>query len=192
MLLSNAVIAAQAGRAGLKVTDSHAFGADYARTCAAWNERLNRTAGRARRLGLDDRFLRSWRFTSGSPRRRLRPARPTWCRWNCAMPEPERIWIIGASDGIGAALARTWAARGARLVLSARSADRLRDLCAELGPGHVVLPLDVSDRKTVDAAAEAIGRIGPLDRVVHLAAIYDPGKIADLTPRPRPTSSRST
>lgn len=98
------------------------------------------------------------------------------------MPEAQTIWIIGASDGIGAALAREWAARGARLILSARSAGRLKDLAATLGPDHVALPLDVGDRASLDSAAERVAQIGPLDRVVHLAAMYDPGKIAVLDP----------
>jgi len=98
------------------------------------------------------------------------------------MLEPETIWIVGASDGIGAALARSWAARGARLVLSARSRDRLEDLAASLGPEHLAIALDVTDRSSIDAAAAKIARIGPLDRAVHLAALYDPGKIADLDP----------
>ncbi|WP_050523617.1 SDR family NAD(P)-dependent oxidoreductase [Pseudorhodobacter wandonensis] len=98
------------------------------------------------------------------------------------MPKAETIWIIGASDGIGAALAREWAGRGARLVLSARSVERLEELTASLGPDHVAVPLDVSDRKTLIDAAQKISEIGPLDRVVHLAAIYDPGKIAELSP----------
>jgi short-subunit dehydrogenase len=94
----------------------------------------------------------------------------------------ELIWIIGASEGIGAALARQWADSGARLVLSARSGDRLEDLASSLGEDHIALPLDVSDRSILDAAARQIARIGPLDRVVHMAAMYDPGKIADLDP----------
>lgn len=98
------------------------------------------------------------------------------------MPEAETIWLIGASDGIGAALAREWAGRGARLVLSARSATRLQELAFSLGAGHVALPLDVSDRKTLIGAAEKLAQIGPLDRVVLLAAIYDPGKITELDP----------
>ncbi|MDF1856570.1 SDR family NAD(P)-dependent oxidoreductase [Pseudooceanicola sp.] len=98
------------------------------------------------------------------------------------MPEAETIWIIGASDGIGAALARDWAQRGARLILSARSAERLEDLAASLGPAHLALPLDVSNRESLVAAAAQIARIGPLDRVLHLAAMYDPGKIAALNP----------
>lgn len=98
------------------------------------------------------------------------------------MPEVETIWIIGASDGIGAALAREWAGRGARLILSARSVGQLEELAKSLGDDHVVLPLDVSDRESLVAAAETIAGIGPLDRVVHLAAMYDPGKVADLDP----------
>lgn len=98
------------------------------------------------------------------------------------MHSGETIWIIGASDGIGAALAREWAARGARLVLSARSTERLKEMAAQLGPQHISVPLDVSDRASLDEAATKIAAFGPLDRVVHLAAIYDPGKIAELDP----------
>lgn len=98
------------------------------------------------------------------------------------MPKRETIWIIGASDGIGAALARAWAGEGARLILSARSEGALQDLAASLGPDHVALPLDVADRSSLAAAAETIASIGPLDRVVHLAAMYDPGKVAELDP----------
>ena len=98
------------------------------------------------------------------------------------MPKPERIWIIGASDGIGAELARAYAAQGAQLVLSARSQDRLEALAAELGAGHIVLPMDVGDRVSVDAAEAQIAAAGRLDRLVHLAALYDPGRIEDLDP----------
>ncbi|MBB5723952.1 short-subunit dehydrogenase [Loktanella ponticola] len=99
------------------------------------------------------------------------------------MPKSETIWIIGASDGIGAALAREWAKQGATLILSARSEEPLEKLAADLGPDHVALPLDVSDRDSLDAAASKIADLGQVDRVVHLAAIYDPGKIADLDPK---------
>ncbi|OIQ31485.1 MAG: cyclopropane-fatty-acyl-phospholipid synthase [Alphaproteobacteria bacterium MedPE-SWcel] len=65
MLLSNKVIADQAARAGLRVTDTHAFGGDYARTCALWNDRLTQKSDRVRRLGYDDCFLRNWQFYLG-------------------------------------------------------------------------------------------------------------------------------
>ena len=96
------------------------------------------------------------------------------------MPSTETIWIIGASDGIGAALAREWSRRGARLILSARSKDKLNDLVAELGQDHVAVPVDVADRDSVTRAVETIAKLGPLDRIIHLAATYAPGKVMDL------------
>lgn len=98
------------------------------------------------------------------------------------MSKGELIWIIGASDGIGAALAKAWAAKGARLVLSARSEDKLKELAQSLGGDHDVVPLDVADRASLEAAAQRLRELGPLDRAVHLAAIYDPGKVSALDP----------
>jgi len=92
----------------------------------------------------------------------------------------ELIWIIGASEGIGAALARYWAKHGARLILSARSETRLSALATELGSKHLALPLDILDPNQIKAAADKLAHLGPLDRVIHLAAQYDPGKIADI------------
>lgn len=65
MLLSNAVIADQAKRAGLTVTNNHAFGSEYARTCAIWNDRLTQKSDRIRQLGYDESFLRNWQFYLG-------------------------------------------------------------------------------------------------------------------------------
>lgn len=98
------------------------------------------------------------------------------------MHNTETIWIIGASDGIGAALAEEWAKRGARLILSARSADQLHELATSLGTEHFALPMDVSDSQSRMAAVREISGIGPLDRIVHMAAIYDPGNIAEIDP----------
>ena len=95
---------------------------------------------------------------------------------------PEVIWIIGATEGIGEALARAWASRGARLILSARSSEKLDRLIAELGSQHIAIPLDVGERSTIAAAADQISHIGPLDRIIHLAALYDPGKVAEIDP----------
>jgi cyclopropane-fatty-acyl-phospholipid synthase len=66
MLLSDAMIAEQAQRAGLKVTDNHAFGHDYGRTCALWNQRFDAMTGRIKRLGYDDKFLRNWQYYLGT------------------------------------------------------------------------------------------------------------------------------
>ena len=98
------------------------------------------------------------------------------------MPEIETIWIVGASDGIGAALAREYADRGARLVLSARSEGRLDALAESLGPQHVAVPVDVGERASVEDAADRIAPLGPIDRVINLAAIYDPGRTTEIDP----------
>lgn len=88
----------------------------------------------------------------------------------------KRYWLIGASDGLGAALARKLSAAGAHLVLSARSEDKLRDLAAGLSGRADVVPCDVSDRAAVEAAAQAAGDI---DGMVFLAGVYWPQRAQD-------------
>lgn len=65
MLLSDAVIADQAQRAGLAVRASHGFGPDYARTCAHWSARLTQQSANVKKLGYGDEFLRNWQFYLG-------------------------------------------------------------------------------------------------------------------------------
>jgi dehydrogenase/reductase SDR family member 7 len=72
------------------------------------------------------------------------------------------IWITGASSGIGEALAREFAGRGARLVLSARNETELKRVledCIAAGASaenFLVLPLDVADEAAMPAALEAV------------------------------------
>lgn len=83
----------------------------------------------------------------------------------------KRYWLVGASDGLGAALAQVMSRAGVHVILSARSEEKLTSL-AETLPGPVtVQPVDVSDAASVAAAAEAIGEI---DGVVFLAGVYWP------------------
>ncbi len=80
-------------------------------------------------------------------------------------------WLVGASEGLGAALAHELSAAGANVVLSARSADRLESLAGELpGPARIEA-LDVTDETALAAAAE---RIGEIDGVVQMAGVYWP------------------
>ncbi|ARO14674.1 cyclopropane-fatty-acyl-phospholipid synthase [Ketogulonicigenium robustum] len=58
----NAIIAHLAARAGLSLQTSHSFGADYARTCRQWRDRLLGNSDRLRQLGYDARFVRGWQF----------------------------------------------------------------------------------------------------------------------------------
>lgn len=77
------------------------------------------------------------------------------------------VVITGASAGIGAALARSLAHRGARLVLAARRLDRLQKLNAELGGQHLVLRCDISKPTDCRALISAtVDRYGRLDTLV--------------------------
>ena len=90
----------------------------------------------------------------------------------------EHIWIIGASSGIGEALARLLASEGAHVTLSARNVDALERLARELPPANA-LPLDVADFDAFkQAAAQAFSQ--KLTRVIFLAALYDPMPLAAL------------
>ncbi|WP_353218287.1 SDR family NAD(P)-dependent oxidoreductase, partial [Sandarakinorhabdus sp.] len=63
--------------------------------------------------------------------------------------------VTGASGGIGSAIARSLAARGARVALSGTRADALAAVAADCGPDAVVLPCDLSDAAAVDALVPA-------------------------------------
>jgi NADP-dependent 3-hydroxy acid dehydrogenase YdfG len=85
----------------------------------------------------------------------------------------KRWWLVGASEGLGRAVAEVMSRAGCDLILSARNGDRLDELVATL-PGRArALPLDVSDRAAVEQAA---ADIGPLDGMVYLAGVYWPMK----------------
>ena len=93
-----------------------------------------------------------------------------------------RLWIIGASAGIGAALARMLAGYGAHLILSARDEEALAALAADCGGAHV-LPLDLARPETLAEAAKTLSLKGtPLDAIICTAALYDPGRVADIDP----------
>src|SRR3954452_7100805 len=81
-----------------------------------------------------------------------------------------RIWLTGASSGIGAALARELADRGAVVAISARSADKLREVAG--GRMHVQ-PLDATARAATVAAGAAVREaLGGLDVAVLNAGTW--------------------
>ena len=86
------------------------------------------------------------------------------------------IWILGASSGIGAALAKELADRGAILALSARREEKLEELAKTLaGENHIIAPLDVSDPASIKAAQDHILAQAPhIDSAIFMAAIYSP------------------
>lgn len=80
-------------------------------------------------------------------------------------------WLVGASEGLGRALALQMSLAGCALVLSARDAGKLQALAAELPNPARVVPCDVSDRASVLTAAQDAG---PVDGLVWLAGVYWP------------------
>jgi len=68
-----------------------------------------------------------------------------------------RVWLVGASAGIGAALAQRLAQRGARVAVSARSAQALQALGLSDG---LVLPCDATDAVALQSVHRAIIRPG--------------------------------
>ncbi|NDR59263.1 SDR family NAD(P)-dependent oxidoreductase [Aliiruegeria sabulilitoris] len=79
-------------------------------------------------------------------------------------------WLVGASEGLGRALAKELAQEGANLVVSSRNAARLEALVAEI-PGAWAVPMDVTDSASVRRAAETVR---PIDGVIFNAGAYDP------------------
>ncbi len=66
------------------------------------------------------------------------------------------VFVTGASAGFGAAIARRFAADGARVIIAGRRDERLRQLAAELGPRALPVTLDVRDPAAIDAALSAL------------------------------------
>ena len=92
-----------------------------------------------------------------------------------------RVWIVGASSGIGAALAVELDARGARLALSARSAKGLQQVASGLRDA-LVLPLDVTDAGAfTPAMLQLLDAWGGVDLVILNAGTYLPLRAWDLT-----------
>ena len=83
-----------------------------------------------------------------------------------------RVWLVGASTGIGAALAQALAGHGARLALSARSAEKLEALAC---PGALRLPCDATDAASLAQARQSLlAAWGGIDLVIYLAGDYTP------------------
>jgi short-subunit dehydrogenase len=80
------------------------------------------------------------------------------------------VWVVGASRGIGAALAREMQSRGARIAITARGES---DLEAVSAGDMTVVPTDVTDRAGLDAAAQRVrDELGDIDIAVLNAGFW--------------------
>jgi dehydrogenase/reductase SDR family member 7B len=89
------------------------------------------------------------------------------------------IWITGASSGIGLALAQSYAQRGASLVLSARSLDKLEEIRQSLPnpEKHLVLPLDLMDSSNFsEKVAQVISHFGRIDVLINNGGVSQRGE----------------
>ena len=91
--------------------------------------------------------------------------------------------VTGASTGIGRATAELLAARGARVAVFSRGAERLHDLVSRHEGRMLAVSGDIADAEAVDRLfAECEARFGGCDLLVNNAGMIDPKPMIDTTP----------
>lgn len=95
----------------------------------------------------------------------------------------ERVWFVtGASTGFGRELAEKVLAQGDRVVATARRPEQLADLAGQYGKTCLAQALDVTDRKSIDAAvAAALAKFGRVDVLVNNAGFGLAGAIEEAS-----------
>jgi len=91
----------------------------------------------------------------------------------------KRVWITGASSGIGAALAEAFAGEGARLVLSGRRREALGEVAARVQHDAMILPFEATDWA---ALPEIVAPAGDIDVLVNNAGISQRSLAIDTRP----------
>jgi short-subunit dehydrogenase len=104
------------------------------------------------------------------------PLNPPITDWNNV-----RVWIIGASTGIGAALAKALLEKNARVAVSSRKADVLQTLVTGHEKNSLVLPLDLTATEQISAAQnELVKNWGGYDVVLYVAGDHKPMRAWDF------------
>jgi short-subunit dehydrogenase len=107
-----------------------------------------------------------------------------------------RVWIIGASTGIGASLAEQLAELGARIIISGRNRENLDIVatkCRQVNPENnlLVLPFDACDTNATNlAVSEANSNWHGVDLVIYNAGTYEATRVDSLTPESAEQSLR--
>ncbi len=101
--------------------------------------------------------------------------------------DSKTIVVTGVGDGLGRECAASALRHGARVVLAARSADKLTSIAADLDPGGervAVVPTDITDAGSCEAlAAAAASRFGEVHGLVQVAAYENAfGGLHDMNP----------
>jgi short-subunit dehydrogenase len=91
--------------------------------------------------------------------------------------------LTGATGGLGRAIAKGLALRGATVLLSSRKADELAELAASLpGEGHRTIVSDLADEGAGETLAAAAAEYGEVDIFVANAGLPGTGRVEELTP----------
>lgn len=87
----------------------------------------------------------------------------------------QRVWIVGASSGIGHALAESLLARGAKVAISARQTQPLAALSSRFPESAFAVTMDITNPPDWESAHNSImARWGAIDTVIFCAAAYQP------------------
>ena len=82
------------------------------------------------------------------------------------------VWITGASSGIGAALAKTFSAAGAHIILSGRNIEALENVASELKTDSLIIPFEVTDYDNlVEHVVTAWGWKNRVDILINNAGV---------------------
>jgi short-subunit dehydrogenase len=92
----------------------------------------------------------------------------------------KKIWIIGASDGIGKAVAIALSNLGANLIISSRSHEKLVEIDRGLKNNAVVVAFDVSQREAFVAAAASIFATQEINSILYFPGVYEPVALCHL------------
>lgn len=91
----------------------------------------------------------------------------------------QRVVVTGAGQGLGAAIARVFAGKGANLVLMDVDTAGLEAVNRQIGTKATMIPVDLADAQATTGAIAAIP--GPVDTLIHNAAILRPEPLEDVS-----------